>query len=225
VKANAKFPGRYSESNWRPIALEIGRVFAVPLSAPKGAIDHFYQRARDTLERLAQEYVAATTLRPKPPSLRRGGREKWTPQRGKFLERKRKQVMAIRRSIAEGGYHLGWGNSFEKAFLEIDRVLADEIETIGAFNDLYMQMGKTNRKRSSENATKAALDAYFGALADFWRRIGGAKKPPDRKTRALLVSFVQAAAKPVVMDKESLNREAIATRLRRIERPRKRQMA
>jgi hypothetical protein len=215
VKADAKFTGRYSERDWPPIAQEIGRVFTAPGSAPAAAKDHFYRWVRDTLEQLAQEYVAATTLRPKPPP-RRGDWDWYTPQRAKFLERKRKQVTGVRRSIAERG-GVGPSIDIERAFSEIDRGLANEIEMISVFHDLAMKMRKANSKR--------ALDIYFKALADFWRRIGGAKKPPGRKTRALLVSFVQAAVKPVVPDKESLSREAIAVRLRRLERPRKRQMA
>jgi hypothetical protein len=126
--------------------------------------------------------------------------------------------MAFGREIAKRLFPFDQARA-DAAVSEIDRILADEIETVSAFWDLTKKV-KVRRERAS-----TTLDIYFKALADFWRRIGGAKKPPGRKTRALLVSFVQAAAKPVVMDKKSLSREAIAVRLRRIERPRKRQMA
>jgi hypothetical protein len=212
VKADAKFPGRYSEPERRAIVCEIDRITVGPGPA------HSYQWVLTELERLAREYVAATvsSLAPRLP----GERQRLTTER-RFLEALHNQIVSVGRTIAKSGelrpslYHV------EALVSEIDRVLADKIDTASVFHDLMTKVSKAsrklNKKRSLEHATKAALDIYFGALQNFWMRIGGAKKRPGRHTRALLVSFIQACASPVVTDKKSVTRDAIAARLRRLE--------
>jgi hypothetical protein len=223
VKADAKFT--YSEAGWRPIALEIGRVFTVPPSAPKSAIDHFYQWAGDILERLAQEYVAKPIpprLPPVSPISRAEGEgmmPRWWATRQKFLERMRNEVVTFRRSVVESReLHSSLRSKADAVLSEIDRDLADEINTAELCYELGTAVREANRKRPPRsNARKGDLDVYFSALTKFWMRIGGAKKPPGRKTTALLISFIQAAASPVVTDKKSVSHTAIAARLRRLE--------
>jgi hypothetical protein len=197
VTADAKFPGRYSEQEWRLIAQEVEHV---SMTAP--------DEARDELEYLARMYLAAKS----PPSPVRAW---WTVEHGKFLERKRKQLMAVRRSIMKSA-DLDPANEAdaEDAFSKLDNILKGYIDAGTETREVEKLTGgplPSWMKLPSGNA----IDNYFRALADFWRRIGGVKKPPGRKTTVFLISFIQACASPVVMDKKSLTRTAISARLRR----------
>jgi hypothetical protein len=156
---------------------------------------------RSELERLGRECIAASS-RTEPT---RG-------ERRKFLEAKQRQVAEFRRLLVEEG--------------ELPRPLQERAaEVVSEMERLYLARcdGSAGRalSQSSQNARKAHVDEYFESLIDIWMRIGG--EWLLRSNIKELRSFIQACATPVI-ERKAATASAIATRLRRLDGSRVKQL-
>jgi hypothetical protein len=194
--------GRYSERDWRVIAQEIARVrpgIKADSITVQSLADGNLVPVRAELERLAREYIFAMVAPRKKPSVPR-----------RFIDDKRAHLKAFRHSIIETGeLPTPLQARAETLISEIDRHFVLRMEELA---------GQTGERWL--NAAKADLDAYFEALVDVWMMIRSEKGTLDRgsnrMSRSLFISFVEACANPVVTDNQSVTRDAIAARLRRL---------
>jgi hypothetical protein len=192
VKANTVFGG-YSDRAWRAISREVERVcwrkWGLNATADKVTLWRSTVPLRAELEQAAQDYyLASSSHRPTPT------------QHRQFLESKRRLTQLFQRSVVEGSELPEALQDRAAAIVsEIKRLYLDRIENLAG------QGGQ-----SAHNAAKAPLNDYFEKLVDIWTEIGG-----ELENKKLLVSFIEACARPVVMDKRSTTRRAITARLRR----------